>query len=104
MVRCTSGAVLDVCVDLRRDSPTYRRHVAVELSAENRSTLYVPEGCAHGYQTLTADAEVLYLISAAYAPASAAGARWDDPAFGIVWPLPVSEIHARDAGYPDWPR
>lgn len=104
LVRCTQGAILDVCIDLRRDSPTYLRHAAVELSQENRSSLYVPEGCAHGYQTLTDQAEVLYLISAAYAPQSAGGGRYDDPAFAIAWPLPVSEIHARDAQYPDWIR
>ena len=102
LVRCTAGAILDVCVDLRPDSPSYLRHAAVELSAANYRALYVPEGCAHGYQTLTDGAEVLYLISAPYAPDSAGGARFDDPAFGIRWPLPVTRINDRDRTYPDY--
>lgn len=102
LVRCTAGGILDVCVDLRPDSPSYLSHAAVELSAGDHRSLYVPEGCAHGYQTLTDNAEVLYLISAAYAPESAGGARFDDPAFGIRWPLAVSRIHERDRTYPDF--
>jgi dTDP-4-dehydrorhamnose 3,5-epimerase len=101
-VRCTQGSVLDVCVDLRPDSPTYLAHAAVELSAENLRALYVPEGCAHGYQTLADGAEVLYLISAAYAPHAAGGARFDDPSFAIRWPLAVTAIHERDRTYPDF--
>jgi dTDP-4-dehydrorhamnose 3,5-epimerase len=104
LVRCTQGSVLDVCVDLRPASPTYLAHAAVELSAENLRALYVPEGCAHGYQTLSDGAEVLYLISAAYAPHAAGGARFDDPAFGIRWPLAVTAIHERDRTYPDYLR
>ena len=102
LVRCTAGAILDVCVDLRPDSPSYLRHAAVELSSTNHRALYVPEGCAHGYQTLSDGAEVLYLISAPYAPDSAGGARFDDPAFDIRWPLPVTRINDRDRTYPDY--
>ena len=100
LVRCVGGAILDVIVDLRPDSPTYLRHVAVELSAANRRALYVPFLCAHGFQTLTDDAEVSYQVSEFYAPAHEHGARYDDPAFGIRWPLPVSEISEKDAAWP----
>jgi dTDP-4-dehydrorhamnose 3,5-epimerase len=100
LVRCVGGAVLDVIVDLRPDSPTYLRHVAVELSAANRRALYVPPLCAHGFQTLTDDAEVSYQMSEFYAPAQERGVRYDDPALGLAWPLPVSEISAKDAGWP----
>src|SRR5262245_63000817 len=86
LVRCTTGAVFDVAVDLRPDSPTRGRWVGVELTAENRRALYIPCGCAHGYQTLTDNSEVFYLVSAFYNAESARGVRWDDPAFGIVWP------------------
>ena len=102
LVRCTRGAIHDVIVDLRPDSPSYRRHVAVELSAENRRQLYVPPGCAHGYQTLADDTEVAYQMSEPFAPAAGRGARWDDPAFGIAWPLPVTVISDRDRAYPDF--
>jgi dTDP-4-dehydrorhamnose 3,5-epimerase len=101
VVRCTAGAIYDVALDLRPGSPTRGRWTAVELSAENRRALYIPEGVAHGFQSLVDGAEVLYLISVPQAPESARGVRWNDPAFGIEWPLPVSEISARDASYPD---
>jgi dTDP-4-dehydrorhamnose 3,5-epimerase len=105
LVRCTRGAIFDVAVDLRRESPTYLRWAGVELSADNRRALYVPEGCAHGFQTLVDGAEVLYQISMPYVPAAARGVRWDDPAFGIDWPdAPIGgrTMSARDAAYPDF--
>jgi dTDP-4-dehydrorhamnose 3,5-epimerase len=101
LVRCTSGALFDVAVDLRPDSPTFRRWVGVELTPENGRALYIPAGCAHGCQTLADRTEVLYHISAGHHPASARGVRWDDAAFGIQWPLPVAVIAARDRHYPD---
>jgi dTDP-4-dehydrorhamnose 3,5-epimerase len=102
LVRCTRGALYDVVVDLRPASPTYRRWVAVELTAENRLMFYVPEGCAHGFQTLEDNTEVFYQVSAFYAPAYARGVRWNDPAFGIRWPLQVTVIADRDQQYPDY--
>jgi dTDP-4-dehydrorhamnose 3,5-epimerase len=102
LVRCTRGAIHDVVVDLRPESPTYRRWIGVELSAENRRMLYVPEGCAHGYQTLTDDAEVFYPVTARYAPESERGLRFDDAAFGIDWALEVSVISEKDRSWPDY--
>lgn len=102
LIRCTRGAVLDVAVDLRPDSPTYLRWVGVELAAESRRMLFVPEHFAHGFQTLEDDTEVHYLVSEAYAPEAERGARWDDPAFGIEWPLPVAAISDKDSGWPDF--
>jgi dTDP-4-dehydrorhamnose 3,5-epimerase len=99
-IRCTSGAVFDVAVDLRQGSPTHLKWVAVELSATNRRGLYVPEGCAHGYMTLTDGAELEYLISAPYDPSASRGCRWDDPALGIAWPMDVRVISSRDAALP----
>jgi dTDP-4-dehydrorhamnose 3,5-epimerase len=100
LLRCLRGAILDVIVDLRADSPTYLRHQGFELSDANRHQLYVPPGFAHGFQTLTDDVEVSYLVSNAYAPAAEGGVRHDDPLLGIVWPLPVSVISEKDAGWP----
>jgi dTDP-4-dehydrorhamnose 3,5-epimerase len=100
LVRCTRGALFDVCLDLRPDSPAFRRWVGVELTPDNGRALYVPEGCAHGFLTLADATEVLYLISAPYVPEAAAGVRWDDPAFAIAWPGAVAVIHERDAAYP----
>ncbi len=102
LVRCTAGRIYDVIVDLRPDSPGYLRHVAVELDAENRRILYVPEGFAHGFQTLTDNAEVFYQMAAAYVPDAARGVRYNDPVFGIEWPLPVAAISPKDAAYPDF--
>ena len=99
-VRCTRGAIVDVAVDVRPDSPTYLQHVQVELSAENRVALYLPPHLAHGYQTLTDDTEVLYQVSGSYEPSAERGLRHDDPALGIQWPLPVSVISAKDASWP----
>ena len=100
LVRCTRGAIFDVVLDLRPDSPSCGAWHGVELSEENGRMLYLPEGCAHGYQTLRPDTEMHYMTSAFYAPASATGVRFDDPAFGIAWPLPVSEISEQDRNWP----
>jgi dTDP-4-dehydrorhamnose 3,5-epimerase len=102
IVTCVSGAILDVIVDLRPASPTFRQWQGFELSAENRHRLYIPKGLAHGFQTLTDDVEVNYLISAFYEPSAASGVRHDDPAFGIRWPLPVSVISEKDRSWPDF--
>ena len=102
IVRCVRGAIFDVMVDLRPGSPTRGRWAGRELSDGNRLALYIPRGFAHGFQTLTDDAEVLYLISEAYEPALGRGVRWNDPAFAIEWPLPVSVISDRDRTYPDF--
>jgi dTDP-4-dehydrorhamnose 3,5-epimerase len=101
LVRCTAGAVFDVVVDVRKTSPTYRRWYAAELTAANRLSLFIPPGFAHGFMSLTDHAEVYYMISAAHAPQSSRGFRWNDPAFGIEWPLTPTVISARDASYPD---
>jgi dTDP-4-dehydrorhamnose 3,5-epimerase len=102
-VRCTRGAIYDVVLDLRPDSQSYKRWAAVELSADNRRMLYVPEGCAHGYQTLVDDTETLYEVSEFYAPDSEGGVRWDDPAFGIEWPHADERILSpKDASWPDF--
>jgi dTDP-4-dehydrorhamnose 3,5-epimerase len=100
LIRCTSGAIWDVALDLRPGSSTYRAWFGAELSAANRAMLYVPEGCAHGFLTLADATEVAYQMSAPYAPAAARGVRWDDPAFGIEWPGEVLVINERDASYP----
>jgi dTDP-4-dehydrorhamnose 3,5-epimerase len=102
LVRCTAGRVYDVIVDLRPDSPAFCRHVAIELSARNRTMLYVPQGVAHGFQTLEDESEVFYQMSAPYERDAAAGVRWDDAAFAIAWPLAVSVVSARDRSYPDF--
>ena len=100
LVRCTAGAVLDIVVDVREGSPTYLQHVAVELTAANRRSLYVPPMFAHGYQTLVDGAEVTYQVSEAYTPGTERGLRHDDPALGLSWPLPVSTISDKDASWP----
>ena len=102
LVRCTRGAIYDVIVDLRPDSPTYRRWSATELSEENARALYVPEDVAHGFQTLEDESEVLYLMSHEYVASHARGVRWDDPAFGIEWPDADRTISERDGSYPDF--
>jgi len=99
LVRCTHGAIYDVIIDMRPDSPTYKSHFGVELTAENRRALYVPELFAHGYQALTDGAEVVYQVGEFYTPGYEQGLRYDDPAFGIGWPLPVSQISAKDASW-----
>src|SRR5262249_31929113 len=92
VVCCTQGAIYDVVLDLRPDSPTYLQWAAEELSAENRRMLYIPEGCAHGFQTLEDLTDLIYLISEFYSPTHATGVRYNDRAFGIEWTLPVASI------------
>jgi dTDP-4-dehydrorhamnose 3,5-epimerase len=99
LVHCMSGAVLDVIVDLRPESPTYLQHVAVELSSDNLRALYVPGRFAHGYQTLQDDATIVYHASAFYAPSAESGLRYDDPQLAIAWPLPVSAISRKDRDF-----
>jgi len=99
LVRCTRGAMFDVAVDLRPDSPTRYQWAGVELTSENRRMLYIPEGFAHGYQTLVDDTEISYQMSEYYHPESARGLRWDDPVFGIKWPCEVSVISERDRAF-----
>jgi dTDP-4-dehydrorhamnose 3,5-epimerase len=100
IVRATRGALLDVIVDLRHDSPTYRQWDGVELTADNHRMLYMPEGIAHGYLTLTDDVEAYYHASAPWAPQAESGVRWNDPAFGIRWPFEPVVISEKDAGWP----
>lgn len=103
LIRCTRGAVFDVVVDIRADSPSYLRWMAAELTADNRRAMYAPRGVAHGYLTLTDDAEVHYQVSHPFTPEADRGARWDDPAFAIEWPFPPVLVSARDAGHPPFP-
>lgn len=100
LVRCTRGAMFDVVLDVRPDSKTYGKWYGVELTADNGRMLYLPEGCAHGYQTLEDCTEMQYMASHIYAPSSARGARFDDPAFQIHWPLAVSVISEQDRNWP----
>ena len=102
LVGLVRGAVHDVVVDLRPDSPSYLRHFALELTAEARNALYLPAGVAHGFLTLVDGCEVHYQMSVAHAPDAARGVRWNDPAFGISWPAPVEVISPRDASWPDF--
>lgn len=99
LVRVTQGSIYDVALDLRPDSPSYCRWFAVELSAENRRALYIPVGCAHGFQSLKDEAEVFYQMSACYQPEAARGVRWDDSAFAIAWPLPEPILNAKDRSF-----
>lgn len=100
LIRCVKGSIHDVIVDLRPNSSTYLQHVGVELSASNYRSLYVPEGFAHGFQTLTDDVEVAYQVSSFYTPGQEQGLRHDDPALGIQWPLSVTTISEKDASWP----
>jgi len=102
LIRCTRGSIHDVIIDLRPGSPVFKQHVAVRLDAEGRRMLYVPEGVAHGFQTLEDDTEVFYQMSAFYAPDHARGVRWNDPAFGLEWPIDERTISDRDLSYPDF--
>jgi dTDP-4-dehydrorhamnose 3,5-epimerase len=103
LVRCTRGSLYDVVVDLRPDSPTFRRWTAVDLSAENRLAHYIPKGVAHGFQTLEPGTEVVYAISERYEPSAAGGVRWDDPAFGIEWPKAEQRVMSeKDRSWPDF--
>jgi dTDP-4-dehydrorhamnose 3,5-epimerase len=99
LVRCTKGAIYDVIIDLRPDSLTHKQWIGVELTEENRRMLYAPEGFAHGFQTLVDNTEVYYQTTQFYAPEFATGVRFDDPAFGIVWPLPVEVISNQDRNW-----
>lgn len=99
LVRCTMGSIYDVIIDLRSDSPTYKKCYAAELTALNRRMLYVPAGFAHGFQTLEDNAEVFYQMSQFFHAHSARGVRWDDPAFSIDWPLEVTTISDKDRSY-----
>ena len=102
LVRCTQGAIYDVIVDLRTESPTCLQWTAVELTAGNRSMLFIPAGMAHGFLTLAPNTEVAYQMSSAQSPDAARGCRWDDPAFDISWPAPPTVISERDESYPDY--
>src|SRR5690606_499869 len=100
LIRCTRGAVFDVAVDLRAGSPTRGRWYGIELSAANARTLYIPEGCAHGFQTIADDTELLYHMSVEYVPDAARGIRWDDPTLAIAWPIADPILSARDRALP----
>lgn len=102
LVRCTRGAICDVIVDLRPESPSYRQWVGQQLTVENHYMLYIPEGCAHGYQTLLDDTEVFYLVSQPYAPGAEQGIRFDDPAFRIQWPIEIRSISEKDRNWTDY--
>lgn len=102
LIRCIAGAIFDAIIDLRQDSSTFREHFAAVLSAENGRMLYIPEGFAHGFQTLKDDTEVFYQMSEFYSPEHARGVRWNDPAFGIEWPAGNRIIIDRDKSYPDF--
>ena len=102
LVRCTAGAIYDVIIDLRPNSATFKKWISVELNAENRKMLYIPEGLAHGFLTLTDDTEVFYQMSEFYSPEHARGVRWDDPSFNIQWPLDISVMAEKDRQFPDF--
>lgn len=102
LVRCTMGAVFDVMVDLRPDSPTFLKWTSAELTTDNHRALYIPKGCAHGFMSLEDNSEILYQISEFWSPEHGRGVRWNDPAFGIHWPMQPTVIAPRDAGYPDF--
>ena len=102
LVRCERGAVHDVVVDLRPESPSYLQHFAVCLGQERANAIFIPPGVAHGFQTLEDDTQVFYMMTDVHAPALADGFRWDDPAFGIDWPLQVTIMSERDRAYPDF--
>lgn len=102
LVRCTKGAIYDVIIDIRSDSPTYKQWLGVELTEENHKMLYVPEGFAHGFLTLTGNAEATYLVTAFYNAENERGLRYNDPAFGINWPAPITNISDKDAAHPEF--
>jgi dTDP-4-dehydrorhamnose 3,5-epimerase len=102
VIRCLAGALHDVLIDIRPTSPTYMQWEAYELAAGDGRQLYVPTGFAHGFQTLAPATEVAYMMTAFYAPETAAGIRHDDPAFNIAWPLPVTDISSKDRSWPDY--
>ncbi len=102
LIRCTQGAIYDVIVDLRSQSSTFKQWIAAVLTAENRKMIYVPEGCAHGFITQADGSEIFYQMSEFFSPETSGGVRWDDPAFGIVWPEKVQVISERDRTYPNF--
>lgn len=102
LVRCTRGAVFDVIIDLRRESPTFKKHFAVQLDERNCKMLYIAAGLAHGFQTLEDDTEIFYQMSQVHSAEHARGVRWNDPAFGIQWPDDERTILERDRNYPDF--
>jgi len=102
LIHCMRGKICDIVVDIRRDSKTYLQHIALELDDTTPSLLYVPEGFAHGFLTLTDNAEIHYLINKPYTPEAEAGIRWNDKALSINWPDEVKIVSERDAGFPDW--
>lgn len=99
IIRCTQGRMFDIVLDLRNNSPTFKKWFSVEISAENHKMLYVPEGCANGFQTLEDNTEAVYEITEVFKPESSGGVRWDDPALGIKLPLPISKISKRDTSW-----
>ena len=103
LIRCNRGSSYDVIVDLRRELPTYKQWIALELTEDNRRMIYIPKGCAHGFQTLTDNTEIFYQMSEFYHPESARGVRWNDPSFGIYWPIGDRAILSdRDRDWPDY--
>lgn len=102
IIRCTMGAIFDVILDLREDSPTFKQWIGIELSSKNRKMLYVPEGLAHGFQTLEDETEVFYQMKGAFVPSAARGVKWNDPSFSIAWPIPVEVISEKDMQYPEF--
>lgn len=102
LVRCTRGALYDVIIDLRKDSPTYKEWIGVELSEENGRALFVPRDFAHGFVTLTDDTDAFYIVSQSYVPGAEAGIRWNDPQFGIEWPIEPTLVSDKDANWPDY--
>jgi dTDP-4-dehydrorhamnose 3,5-epimerase len=101
-MRCIAGAIFDVVVDIRPDSPTFKKWFGIELTAANRRAIFVPEGLPHAYQALTDDAEVIYSSSCFYTPGAERGVRWNDPAFDINWPIREAIVSDKDAKWPDW--
>lgn len=102
LVRCTKGSIIDAIIDLRKDSPTYKKWFGVELSEENRKSLYVPKGFAHGYMTLKDNTEVTYLVTQFYTPEADSGIKYNDPAFNIEWPMTPVVISEKDSNHPDY--
>ena len=100
VMRCVRGAIWDMIVDLRPDSPTYLKSFGARLDDRNRTMMYVPRGCAHGVLTLEPDTEIIYFVSAFYAPASECGLRWNDPALGLTWPISPTEVSVKDQNWP----
>lgn len=102
LIRCLRGAIVDIIIDLRPDSPTFKKWEAFELNDENKRQLLVPKGFGHGFQTVSDHVEVTYLVSAKYTPSAEGGVRWNDPAFGITWPLEPTEMSDKDRNWPDF--